>query len=128
MTRFKNWQRPKFDDKNVTKWNWMCSDNENLEIGKNSDIGAFTYIKAKFGVKIGGDVQIGSHCSIYSENTIDKTQGKIVIKKGAMVGSHSVILPNVTIGEEAIVGAFSLVKKDVPAGQVFGGVPARKIK
>lgn len=127
MTRFKNWQPPEFDEKNMTRWNWMCQDHENLKVGKNSDIGAFSYINAKNGVEIGEEVQIGSHCSIYSENTIDNTKGKVVIEKGAMIGSHSVILPNVTIGKNAVVGAFSLVKKDVPAGARVAGVTAKPL-
>jgi len=128
MTRFKNWQRPKFDDQNMTKWNWMCSYHENLEIGEQTDIGAFTYINAKHGVEIGENVQIGSHCAIYSDNTIDGTSSKVVINKGAKIGSHTVILPGVTIGEGAIVGAKSLVKKDIPAGSVVVGVTAKPLK
>lgn len=128
MTRFTDWQKPEFDQNNMTKWGWMCQHHDKLEIGKNSDIGAFSYINAKNGVVIGEDVQIGSHCSVYSQNTIDNTAGKVVIEKGAKIGSHSVILPNITVGEGAVVGAFSLIKKDVPAGEVYGGVPARKIR
>ena len=128
MIRFKNWQKPSFDKKNMTEWNWMCSHYENLEIGENSDIGAFSYINAKQGVVIEEEVQIGSHCAIYSENTIDETSGKVVIKKGAKIGSHTVILPGVTIGEKAVVGAHSLVKKDIPAKSIVVGIPAKPLK
>ncbi len=76
MNRFKNWKQPKFDAKNLTKWNWVCQYHQNLKLGKNTDIGAFTYINAKYGVVIEEGVQIGSHCAIYSENTIDKTKGE----------------------------------------------------
>lgn len=128
MSRFKNWQKPEFDKKNMTKWNWMCQYHKNLEVGDPSDVGAFTYINARYGVVIEEEVQIGSHCSIYSDNTIDGTKGKVVIKKGARVGSHTVILPGVTIGEGALVGAKSLVKKDVPAGAVVVGITAKPLK
>jgi len=128
MSRFKNWQRPIFDQKGLTAWNWMCQHHEKLVLRENCDIGAFCYINAKYGVEIGEEVQIGSHCSIYSENTIDGTHGKVVIKKGARIGSHTVILPNVTIGEKALVGAHSLVKKDVPAGAKVAGVTAKPIR
>lgn len=127
MSRFNNWQKPQFDEKNMTQWNWMCQNYEKLELGENTDIGAFTYINARFGVSIEAEVQVGSHCAIYSENTIDKTQGKVVIKQGARIGSHTVILPGVTIGENALIGAHSLVKKDVPAGTVMAGVPVKTI-
>jgi acetyltransferase-like isoleucine patch superfamily enzyme len=123
--RFKEWQYPEFDEKGVTKWNWMCQYRENLKLGKNTDIGAFTYINAKYGVEIGEDVQIGSHCSIYSWSTIDDKKGKIVIKKNARVGSHSVIMPGVTIGQNSVVGAFSFVTKDVPENATVFGVPAK---
>jgi len=128
LARFKNWQKPMFDDKNMTKWNWMCQYHENLSIKENTDIGAFTYINAKNGVIIEENVQIGSHCAIYSENTIDNTSGKVLIKKGAKVGSHTVILPGVTIGKNAIVGAQSLVKKDVANGAIVAGVTAKPLK
>jgi len=128
MKKFANWQKPTFDSKNMTRWNWMCSYHENLKIGEQTDIGAFTYINAKHGVKIGENVQIGSHCAIYSDNTIDNTSGKVVIKSGARIGSHTVILPGVTIGKGAMVGAKSLVKKDVPDGEVVVGITAKPMQ
>ena len=128
MNRLKNWQKPEFDQDGKTKWHWICQHHENLKIGKNSDIGAFTYINAKYGVVIGAEVQIGSHCAIYSDNTIDGNKGRVVIKKGAKIGSHTIILPGVTIGEGAVVGAKSLVKKDVTAGAVVAGVTAKPLK
>ena len=112
----------------MTKWNWMCQYHENLELGENTDIGAFTYINAKYGVEIQEDVQIGSHCSIYSWSTIDDKRGKVVIKKNARIGSHSLIMPGITIGENATVSAFSFVKKDIPDNALAFGVPARVIR
>lgn len=128
MKRFNNWQEPVFDEKDTTQWNWMCQHREGFILGKNTDIGAYTYINAQYGVEIAEEVQIGSQCSIYSHNTIDNTQGKVVIKKNARIGSHSIILPGVTIGENAIIGAFSLIKKDVPANTLVAGIPAKPIK
>tara|TARA_B100000315_G_C14473925_1_gene539694 strand:- start:66 stop:461 length:396 start_codon:yes stop_codon:yes gene_type:complete len=122
--RFKDWKYPKFDKKGTTRWNWMCQYHENLRLGKNTDIGAFTYINAKHGVEIQEDVQLGSHCSIYSWSTIDNKEGKVTIKRNARVGSHSLIMPGVTVGENAVVGAFSFVNKDVPDDTVVTGVPA----
>lgn len=127
MSRFIDWQKPQFDHNGMTKWQWMCQYQEKLSLGENTDIGAFTYINAKYGVTIEADVQIGSHCSIYSHNTIDNTQGKVIIKQGAKIGSHTVILPGVTIGENALIGAFSLVKTDVKDNAVMAGVPVKDI-
>jgi len=127
MNRFTHWQRPQFDQNGMTKWQWLCQYQENLNLGENTDIGAFTYINAKFGVLIEADVQIGSHCSIYSHNTIDNTRGKVIIKQGAKIGSHTVILPGVTIGKNALIGAHSLVKEDVKDNAVVAGVPVKEI-
>ena len=126
--RFKEWTYPEFDTRGMTKWSWMCQYHENLELGENTDIGAFTYINAKYGVDIEENVQIGSHCSIYSWSTIDNKKGKVTVRKNAKVGAHSVIMPGVTIGENAIVGACSFVTEDVPGNVIVFGVPARIIR
>lgn len=128
MSRFTDWEKPVFDDKGMTKWNWMCQYHEKLTLEPRTDIGAFTYINAKYGVKICSDVEIGSHCSIYSWSTIDNKKGSVSILKGAKIGSHSLIMPGVTIGENAIIGAFSFVNKDVPANHLAYGVPVKLIK
>lgn len=52
----------------------------------------------------------------------------VVIKTGAWLGSRSIVLPGVTIGEGSVVGAGSLVNKDVPANTLAGGIPARVIR
>jgi acetyltransferase-like isoleucine patch superfamily enzyme len=53
---------------------------------------------------------------------------KTLVKKGASIGSGSTILANVTIGENAIVGAGSVVRKDVPANAIVAGNPARFLR
>ena len=55
-------------------------------------------------------------------------KGKIVIKKGCSIGTDSLIMPGVTIGEGAIIGAGSLVTKDIPAWTIATGRPAKVIK
>lgn len=126
--RFKNWRKPKINEGRLTEWHWLVQHAKNLKLGKNTDIGAFTYINAKAGVEIGEEAQIGSHCSIYSVSTIDDKSGKIKLGKNCRVGSHSVIMPGVTIGENSVIGAFSFVNKDVPANVVAVGVPVKIIK
>ncbi len=128
VKRFKEWKPPEFDETGMTKWNWMCQYHENLKLGENADIGAFTYINARYGVEIAEDVQIGSHCSIYSWSTIDDKKGKVTIDRKAKIGSHSVVMPGVTIGQNAVVGAFSFVTKDVPDNAVALGIPAEVVK
>lgn len=126
--RFKDWKYPEFDKKGLTKWNWMCQHREGLKLGKNADIGAFTYINARYGVEIQKNVQIGSHCSIYSHSTIDNKKGKVTIKRNARIGSHSVLMPGVTIGENSIVGTFSFVNTSIPDNVIAVGVPAKVMR
>ncbi len=126
--RFKNWQPPEFDSRGMTQWNWICQYSEHLRLGKNTDIGAFTYINAKYGVEIQENVQVGSHCSIYSWSSIDNKKGRVTLKKNAKIGTHSVIMPGVTIGENAVIGAFSFVTGDIDDNVLAVGVPARVIR
>jgi acetyltransferase-like isoleucine patch superfamily enzyme len=128
MSRFEKWKKPAFKANGMTKWNWMCQYHENLELAENTDIGAFTYINAKYGVKIEKFVEVGSHCSIYSWSTIDDKKGKVVICQNAKIGSHSVVMPGVTIGENSVIGAFSFVNKDVPANTLAYGIPVQAIR
>jgi len=125
--RFSDWQYPEFDAAGMTKWHWMCQYHAKLKLGKNVDIGAFTYINATCGVEMQEDVQVGSHCSIYSQSTIDDKEGKVTIKRNARIGAHSLIMPGVTVGENAVVGAFSFVNTDIPDDTVACGVPASVI-
>ncbi len=126
--RFKKWVKPEIKEAKLTKWNWMVQGAKNLKLGENTDIGAFVYIQAKSGVVIENFVQIGSHCSIYSESTIDNKKGKVILKRNCKIGSHSVIMPGVIVGENSIVGAHSFVKENIPDNVVAFGIPARVIK
>ena len=58
----------------------------------------------------------------------DWTLEKTFVKKGASIGSGATILAKVTIGENAIVGAGSVVTKDVPANTIVAGNPARVLR
>ena len=127
-SRFKDWEYPKIEEGRPTKYNWVVQNKEGLELGYKTDIGAFTYINAKYGVAIEDFVQIGSHCSIYSISTIDNKQGQVRLRKGCKIGSHSIVMPGVTVGEKSIVGAFSFVNRDIPPNVVAVGVPAKVIR
>ena len=126
--RFKQWKYPVIKDGVLTKYHWLVQHKSNLHLGHKTDIGAFTYINAKYGVVIEDLVQIGSHCSIYSISTIDNKEGKVVLKKNCRIGSHSIIMPGVTIGENSIVGAFSFVTRTIPDNAMAYGVPAKVVK
>lgn len=90
------------------------------------------------GVSIGNRVMIGNHSLIASESHLYRgresvaRQGMrtapIVIEDDVWIGAYVLVEPGVTIGQGAIVGAHSLVREDVAAYHVVGGVPARVLK
>ena len=126
--RFEKWQYPEIKEGKLTKYNWMVQNKDGLKLGYKTDIGAFTYINAKNGVVIEDFVQVGSHCSLYSISTIDNKEGQITLKKNCKIGSHSLVMPGVTIGENAVIGAFSFVNRDVPDNVIAAGVPIKIMK
>ena len=128
MERFKDWEYPIIEDGKPTKYNWIVRHIDKFNLGYKTDIGAFTYINALRGVTIEDFVQIGSHCSIYSISTVDDKEGEVVLRKNCKIGSHSVIMPGVTIGENSIIGAFSFVNHDILGGVVASGVPVKEIR
>jgi len=128
MNRFKKWKAPIIKEGKLTKYNWLVQHKKNLKLGYKSDIGSFSYINAKYGVTIEDYVQIGSHCAIYSVSTIDNKKGPVVLKKNCKIGSHSVVMPGVTIGKNSVIAAFSFVNKDIPANTMAVGVPVKIVK
>src|SRR3990167_8677342 len=95
--RFADWQPPVIPEGELTKWYWLAKHKDNLKLGNKTDIGAFTYINAQNGVTIEDEVQIGSHCSIYSVSTIDNKHGAVVLKRGCRIGAHSIVMHGVTV-------------------------------
>lgn len=121
--RFDEWDRPEITDGELTEYNWLVHAPENFELAEYVDIGAFTVINAHDGVRIEPGVQIGPHCDIHSKSTIDNDEGPVVIREGARIGSHTTVLPGVEIGANAVVGAHSLIRENVPADAFVVGVP-----
>jgi acetyltransferase-like isoleucine patch superfamily enzyme len=127
--RFNEWKYPIIEEKKLhPKYYFIVQYKNNISIGYKSDIGEFTYINAKFGVEIGDYVQIGSHCSIYSISTIDNKEGKVILEKNCRIGAHSMIMPGITIGENAIIGAFSFVNINIPKNVLAYGIPVKIIR
>ena len=121
----KKWKQPEIIHGKMTKYNYIVQYAKNLKLGKNFDIGEFTYINSHLGVEIEDDVQIGSHCSIYSHSTIDEKKGPIILKQNCKIGTHSTIMPNVIVGKNSIVAAYSFVTKNIPDNELWSGIPAK---
>ena len=117
------------------------------KIGKNCKIDAFVYVEEGVvigdyckirpfvfiptGVTIEDDVFVGPNVS-FTNDKYPRVKGewkllRTRIKKGASIGANSVILPGVTVGEDALVGAGSVVTKNVPSGVIVAGNPAEII-
>src|SRR3989344_728207 len=126
--RFNQWKKPFIKEREMTEYNWFVQGVDHFELGNKTDIGAFTYINAQAGVIIEDFVQVGSHCSIYSVSTIDDKRGKVTLKESCKIGSHSVVMPGVTVGKNSIVGAMSFVNKDIPDNVIAFGIPAKVVR
>lgn len=98
-----------------------------VKIGDGVKIQSFTYIPK--GVTIEDDVFIGPHVC-FTNDKYPPSHGRAwattLVKKGASIGAGAIILPGVTIGEYAKIGAGSVVTKDVPANEIWMGNPAHK--
>jgi acetyltransferase-like isoleucine patch superfamily enzyme len=127
--RFTHWIPPVIEEKKIhPKYYFLIQHKDKLVLGDNTDIGAFTYINAKYGVILEKNVQIGSHCSLYSVSTIDEKKGKIIVKENARIGSHSTVMPGIIIGKNSIIGAHSYVTTTIPDNVIAYGVPAKVIR
>lgn len=109
-----------------------------LKIGNDVDVAKGVMISTVGGVEIGDRVLIGYGTKIFSSNheippigepypPSGKVYKKVTIENDVWIGSSAIILPGVTIGEGALVGAGSVVTKDVPANAIVAGNPAKKI-
>lgn len=130
INKNKEWTYPKIKDGVPTKYGWVVRHPENFTLEEETDIGFGTYIQAENGVYIHKGTLIGSHCSIYSKNTIDCTSSEIHIGENVKIGAGTVILPKkdgtaLHIGNNAKIGALSLVKWDIPSNSIVAGVPVR---
>ena len=112
---------------------------KNARIGANVKVSSHTFICE--GVTIEDDVFIGHNVSFINDKfprstapggglqtEADWTVVPTVVKRGASIGTSVTILCGVTIGENAIVGAGSVVTRDVPANCIVAGVPAKVLK
>jgi len=112
---------------------------KNASVGKNCKVSSHTFICE--GVTVEDYVFIGHSVTFINDSYPRATTGdgrlqtesdwdveRTVVKKGASIGSGSTILSKVTIGENAIIGAGSVVTKDVPPNAIVAGNPAKFLR
>ena len=81
-------------------------------------------------ITIGEDAVVGYNTTILCHEYVAETYrvGPVVIARRATIGANCTILPGVVIGEGATVSAMSLVNRDIPPGELWGGVPVRQLR
>jgi acetyltransferase-like isoleucine patch superfamily enzyme len=113
-------------------------DRNEMVIGDDTWIGQFCYINSAGGVEIGSRVGIGPCVKFMSSQHSEEGRhvpvllcdlefGKITVSDDSDIGIGAVILPGITIGKGAIIGAGAVLTRDVEPYSVVAGVPARKI-
>jgi acetyltransferase-like isoleucine patch superfamily enzyme len=107
----------------------------NIQIGHNVFVNHACTFMDRGGIMLEDNVLIGSKVNLITTNhpTEPGQRGStvslpIVLKQGAWIGANVTVMPGVTIGENAIVGAGAVVTKDVAANTIVAGVPARVVK
>lgn len=106
-----------------------------LKVGSNFSYGSGCFIDPShcFLIKIGDNVVFSSKVHVLAHDASTKKYtgytkiGLVNICDDVFIGANSTILPNVTIGKGSIVAAGSVVTKSIPPGEVWAGVPAKKI-
>ena len=111
-----------------------------LQVGNKSVINNQVYFDSSYGILIGHGCDIGfKSCLITSthklesdfrsDRPLDESRcGRIVIEDFVWIGANATLLPGVTVKRGAVVGACSLVTRDVEENSVVAGVPAKKVK
>ena len=100
-----------------------------VNIGKPAQLGGHVWIDLCGQVTIEDDVALAGHSYILTHNWIGTVKiAPVKIGRGAGIGVRSIIMPGVTVGEYALVGAGAVVTRDVPANAVVVGSPARVLR
>jgi acetyltransferase-like isoleucine patch superfamily enzyme len=110
-------------------------DSGRIEIGEHTFINYGSSIAARVSVKIGSHCHLGHYMFVMDNNQHDVVRhtelppsGPVIIEDNVWIGSKVVILPGVRIGSRAVIGAGSIVTKDIPPRCVAAGNPARVLR
>lgn len=118
---------------------WLGGAQGSIHLGARVYVGPFSYLGvAGHKLEIGADTMIGAQSYIITENHSTHRRdipyarqgylgADVKIGRNVWIGCHVTVLPGVTIGEHAIIGAGAVVTNDVPGGETWAGVPARKL-
>ena len=105
-----------------------------LICGADSTINRNVYLDCRKGITIGANVSVSHDCRLYTlghdvdDENFRAVGAPVTIADHAVLFAGAVVMPGVTIGRGAVVYPFALVTKDIPAGEVWGGSPARRIR
>ncbi|WP_416740243.1 acyltransferase [Pseudomonas sp. NFX71] len=111
-----------------------------ISLGDNSYIGDNSTVHAAQGrsVRVGTGCHVSSNVRIFTESAIPDSDfrikpvpsklGDVAIGDACWVGANVLINPGVSIGQNSVVGANSVVTRDIPSGEIWGGVPAKLIR
>ena len=108
----------------------------NISVGRGSVVGDRAILDGRNGLKIGRNVNISSGVSFWTEQhdhedpffrCYTRVRTGITVQDRVWIGANAIILPNVTIGEGAVIAAGAVVTKDVPPFAIVAGIPAHKI-
>lgn len=112
--------------------NWLYRRLLNVQIGRNASVGLMAMFDVFFPqlISIGENSIIGYNATVLTHEFLvrEYRKGRVEIGREVVIGNNTVILPGVSIGDGAVVGACSLVNKDIPPGALAGGVPVRIIR
>lgn len=122
----------------------FCVLSGDIIIGNNVHISCLTNLIGKGGIIIEDYAGVSMRCSILSSNAdysgefltnpnlpeelLNTISAPVLLKQHSLVGAGSLVLPGVTMGIGAVLGAMSMTKKDIPSWEIWAGIPAKYLK